>query len=71
MLRDFYIVKTGNDLAFHYSHGEKLDIISHGYNSKEISIEDLEKEPSPVYILDPGSEQIYTVTYITKVRLGI
>lgn len=71
MLKDLYIIKTGNDLAFHYSQGEKLEIISHGYDAKQILIEDLEKEPSPMYIIDPGSEEIYTVSYITKVRLGI
>ena len=71
MLRDLYIVKTGNDLTFHFSEGEKLEIISHGYKSRQILIEDLEKELSPVYIIDPGSEEIYTVSYITKVRLGI
>lgn len=62
-----WVIKTGNDLTFHFCSGEKLSIIDAGM-PKEICIEELENESKPIYILDPGNELAYMISYVTKVK---
>jgi hypothetical protein len=63
--RILYVLKTGNDLTFHFSPGEFLSVVLRDL-PEELQIEELENKKLPFYLVDPGSELLYPVVRFGK-----
>ncbi len=61
-----YLVKTGNDLSFHFNHGEIVSIVSKDF-PEDVKVEELENKKLPLYMVDPGNELLYTIVQIRKI----
>ena len=61
-----YLIKTSNDLSFHFNRGEVLSIVERDF-PEDVNVEDLENKKLPIYMIDPGSELLYSIVHIRKI----